>query len=380
VNALWTRTPNASEEAGIDGGQDRKPDADGRRFVLMELECLEPALFLGANPAPPRGRDHRRPPPRATGGAISATVPIPMTDRTTDLPRPGTAGPSSLAPDSFALPTGQRRAAHPSTYPPAGGPEHDGAVLILQHVAYEGPGRIADALVAAGVPFRVVHAGDGEPVPRDAENTAGVVVMGGPMGVGDRDTRPHLRAELRLIEDALRRGVPTLGICLGSQLLASVLGAAVRRGPRKEIGWFPVQWMAGALDDPLAGPVAAEPLTAFHWHGDVFDLPASATPLARSAMTAHQGYRWDGGGAAAYGLLFHLEVTPALVAGMTTAFREELAAEGLDGDRLTAGAHRHEAPLTRVARQLFGGWAALAAGRVHAVRPRAGDSHATNGA
>jgi len=247
-------------------------------------------------------------------------------------------------------------------------------------VACESPGRIADALGAAGVPMRVVHAGDGEPVPRTAAGAAGLVVMGGPMSVGDRDARPHLRAELRLIEDALRRGVPTLGICLGSQLLASALGAAVHPAPRKEIGWFPVQWLAGALADPLVAPMAAEPLTAFHWHGDVFDLPASATPLARSAMTAHQGYRWDGGGAAAYGLLFHLEVTPALVAGMTTAFREELAAEGLDGDRLTAGAHRHEAPLTRVARQVFGGWAALAARRVHAVRPRAGDSHATNGA
>ncbi len=246
---------------------------------------------------------------------------------------------------------------------PAGARDRGGAVLVLQHAACEGPGRIGDALAAAGVPFRVVHAADGDPVPRDAGGAAGLVVMGGPMGVGDRGARPHLRAELRLIEDALRRGVPTLGICLGSQLIASALGAAVRRGPRKEIGWFPVQWMAGALDDPLAAPVAAEPLTAFHWHGDVFDLPAGAAPLARSALTAHQGYRWDGGAAPAYGLLFHLEVTPALVADMTAAFAEELAAEGIDGRALAAAAYRHDASMGRVARQLFGGWAALAAAR-----------------
>jgi GMP synthase (glutamine-hydrolysing) len=239
----------------------------------------------------------------------------------------------------------------------------DGAVVVLQHAACEAPGRIADALAAAGVPIRVIHAGDGDPVPRTVDGAAGLVVMGGPMGVGDQDARPHLRAELRLIADALRRGVPTLGVCLGSQLLASALGAAVRAAPRKEIGWLPVQWMAGAIDDPLIGPVAAEPLTPLHWHGDVFDLPDGAVALARSAMTAHQAYRWDGGAAPAYGLLFHLEVTPALVAGMATAFHDELVAEGVDGDRLVAAAHQHEAAVARVAGQLFGGWAALAAAR-----------------
>ncbi len=252
---------------------------------------------------------------------------------------------------------------------PAGARDRDGAVLVLQHAACEGPGRIADALAAAGVPSRVVHAGDGEPVPRDAAAAAGLVVMGGPMGVGDRGARPHLRAELRLIEDALRRGVPTLGICLGSQLIAAALGAAVRRAPRKEIGWFPVRWTAGALADPLVGPVAAEPLTPLHWHGDAFDLPAGAVPLARSALTPHQGYRWDGGAAPAYGLLFHLEVTPALVAGMTAAFAQELVAEGLSGDALAAAAHRHDAALARVAGRLFGGWAALARARRAAGAP-----------
>lgn len=242
-------------------------------------------------------------------------------------------------------------------------PVPDGPVLVLQHAACEGPGRIADALGAAGLPLRVVQAGDGEPVPPSAAGAAGLVVMGGPMGVGDRDARPHLRAELRLVEDALRRGVPTLGVCLGSQLLAAALGAAVRPAPRKEIGWFPVRWAAAAAADPVVGPAAAEPLTVLHWHGDVFDLPHGATPLARSAITAHQAYRWDGGPAPAYGLLFHLEVTPALVAGMAAAFREELAAEGVDGERLAAAAHEHDAPLARAAQAVFGGWAALAAAR-----------------
>jgi GMP synthase (glutamine-hydrolysing) len=258
------------------------------------------------------------------------------------------------------------RAAHDGApaAPGAAAPERDAAaVLVLQHAACEGPGLIADALAAAGVPFRVVHAGDGAPVPRRAGAAAGLVVMGGPMGVGDLPTHAHLRDELRLIEDAVRAGVPTLGVCLGSQLLASALGAAVRPAAEKEIGWFPVQWMAGALDDPLVAPAAAESLTAFHWHGDVFDLPPGATPLARSAMTALQGYRWDGGGAPAYGLLFHLEVGPALVAGMARAFAGELAAEGLDGERLVADARRHEAATARVARRVFGGWAALAAAR-----------------
>jgi GMP synthase (glutamine-hydrolysing) len=260
-------------------------------------------------------------------------------------------------------------AAHAGEGAPRGGPDGAPPVLILQHARCEGPGRVGQALHAAGIPYQVIHAADGEPVPRTLDNAgpggaAGLVVMGGPMGVYEHDQHPHLRAELRLIEAALAARAPVLGICLGSQLIAHALGAIVRPGPRKEIGWFPVHWMAEALNDPIVGPVAAAPLTAFHWHGDVFDLPVGAEHLARSALTPYQAFRY---GASVYGLLFHLEVTPPLIAGMTAAFAGELAAEGLDGDALLAAAYASEATLTWVGRQVFGGWAAMAAARCMSI-------------
>jgi GMP synthase (glutamine-hydrolysing) len=233
-------------------------------------------------------------------------------------------------------------------------------VLVLQHAQCEEPGRIGDAIALAGLRSRVIHAAHGEPVPRTIGSAAGLVVMGGPMSAYDRDRHPHLTEELWLIESALEARVPVLGICLGSQLLAHALGAPVQPGRRKEIGWFPIRWMGKALDDRVLAPVSATRPTVFHWHGDVFDLPAGAVPLARSALTDVQAFRF---GATAYGFLCHLEVTPSLVAGMARTFRDELVAERIDGDALVADAERYDASLGHLARRVFGHWVGFVSGR-----------------
>lgn len=220
--------------------------------------------------------------------------------------------------------------------------------LVLQHVAVEGPGRIADACAT-----RVVRLDQGEPVPRDLGDARGLVVMGGPMGVHDHAAHPHLRDELVLIERALADGAPVLGVCLGSQLLAAALGARVYPADRLELGWLPVTLAAGASDDPLLG--AAPPaFTALHWHGDVFDLPAGATPLASSALTEHQAFRHG----RAWGLLFHLEATAAQVRAMTAAFPDDLARAGVDPAKLVAAADALAARLEPVATGVFSRWAA----------------------
>ena len=227
-------------------------------------------------------------------------------------------------------------------------------VLILQHVRPEPPGTIAEALDAGGVSHRTVRVFRGDAVPDTLGAARGLVVMGGPMGVGDVDDRPHLQRELRLIDAALQAAVPILGVCLGSQLLAHALGADVRSAPRKEIGWHDVTLTDAAAQDPLWQGID-DPFPAFHWHGDVFDLPDGAVPLARSAQTEHQAFRY---GANTYGLLFHLEVTPKVVAWMTGAFQDELAAEGLDGAAIRQAAMPREPALRDVAQTVFGRWAA----------------------
>jgi len=213
-------------------------------------------------------------------------------------------------------------------------------VIVLQHHPVETPGLIAEA-----VPVEIIRVFESQPVPQKLD-AAGLVIMGGPPSVYEQNKFPYLRAELRLIEDALRQQKPVLGVCLGSQLLAAALGARVSPGPQKEIGWHDVT----LRDDPLWAD-APRQFTAFHWHGDVFDLPAGATSLASSALTPHQAFRY---GTNAYGLLFHLEVTGPQISEMVQVFAREVP----DASAILTGAAQHLPALQKVGRQVFARWAA----------------------
>jgi GMP synthase (glutamine-hydrolysing) len=226
-------------------------------------------------------------------------------------------------------------------------------VRVLQHVAPEGPGRIASALEARGFSIAVTRADLGEAVPHHLDGAAALVIMGGPMGVYEAEQYPHLRDEQRLIESALRTGAPILGVCLGSQLLAATLGARVYPGAQKEIGWFPVGLRKTAITDPLFASVAGS-FWALHWHGDVFDLPTGAVSLARSDLTEHQAYRFERN---AYGVLFHLEASIDHVQAMAAAFADDLARDGIDGDALVATAREKDPEATVIANLVFGGFA-----------------------
>jgi GMP synthase (glutamine-hydrolysing) len=179
--------------------------------------------------------------------------------------------------------------------------------------------------------------------------------MGGPMGVYEADRYPHLGDELRLIEAALAAGLPVIGTCLGSQLLASALGARVYPNTRKEIGWHEVALTDAAPADPLFAGLPPR-FTPVHWHGDVFDLPAGAVPLARSSVTPHQAFRH---GPNAWGLLFHLELDGPQLASWITAFADELASEGIAPTAITADGERRLAAAAAVGAPLFARFAAL---------------------
>jgi GMP synthase (glutamine-hydrolysing) len=202
-------------------------------------------------------------------------------------------------------------------------------VLVLQHAGCEGLGILAAILAASHFNTKTVRGDLGESIPRELNDTAALVMMGGPMSVYEETRYPFLTGEIRLVESAVKAQVPVLGICLGSQILARALGAGVPAGLRKEIGWHSVNLEPAASGDLLLGEGPGR-LEGFHWHGDVFDLPEGATRLAHSDLTECQVFRYQN----AYGVLFHMEVTKDSVAGMADAFPEELAEAGLSKSSL----------------------------------------------
>lgn len=176
---------------------------------------------------------------------------------------------------------------------------------MLQHAAWERPGLIADALAGVPVRTRCVAAEQDPPLPAPRE-LSGLVVMGGPQDADDDAAWPGLAAERRLLAAAVDDGLPTLGVCLGMQLLATALGAALHRRHGTEIGFGGIA-VVGA--DAVLDPLGAHP-TVLHWHADAVDLPAGATLLASSAVTPIQAFR----AGSALGLQFHLEVGRGLLA------------------------------------------------------------------
>lgn len=230
-------------------------------------------------------------------------------------------------------------------------------VLVLQHAAAEGLGRLAPALASRGLEVELVGPDDALEVSTCSFDA--LVVLGGPMGVHEAPAAwPRRDAELALVGRALTDDLPMLGICLGSQLLAHALGADVTRGARRELGWLDVELTAEAATDPLFGGLPAR-LCPLHWHGDVFSLPASTTLLARSAQTAHQAFRHG----RAWGLLFHLEADVGAVEAMADAFPDEVHDVGLTKAGLLVETERRADETTRHASQVFGRFADLVLAR-----------------
>jgi GMP synthase (glutamine-hydrolysing) len=182
--------------------------------------------------------------------------------------------------------------------------------VLLQHVPYEGPGALAPAIRETGADLQLVRLDEGDvvPSPDDIGAIAGLVVMGGPMGV--HDDLPWLAPERALLRAAVEAGRPVLGVCLGAQQLAAALGAEVVAGPEPECGVGEVHLTPAALSDAVFG-AAPTPLPCVHWHGDTFALPDGAVRLAGNEAYENQAFRV---GARAYGLQFHVEVTGSLVA------------------------------------------------------------------
>ena len=206
-------------------------------------------------------------------------------------------------------------------------------LLVFQHVAAEPLGTLDALIRARGHRIRFHNFERHPDAQPNVDRYRGLIVLGGPMNVEDQHRRPHLKTELLAIERALRQEKPVLGICLGAQLLAHVLGAPVRRHEQHEIGWYDLLLTEAGKRDPVLS-VLGERAPVFQWHGRTYDLPAGAMQLARTDTCEQQAFRWGG---SAYGFQFHLEADAALIERwlQLPTMHEELAAAGPGGNEQT---------------------------------------------
>ncbi len=207
--------------------------------------------------------------------------------------------------------------------------------LALRHVSFEDLGILVPVLEAAGYEHSYFDIGTDEfdvVAPQAADL---LIVLGGPISVYDSEQYPFLNEELAAIRQRVRAGKPTLGICLGHQMIAAALGASVGPGPGKEIGWAPVQITEEGKNSVLA-PLDGMPV--LHWHGDVAALPEGAVRLAETDLCRNQAFAI---GRHVLALQFHVELDPARIEQWLIGHAAELAGAEIEPKQLRHDTHHH---------------------------------------
>lgn len=240
-------------------------------------------------------------------------------------------------------------------------------VLALRHVAFEDLGILEPALTARGYTVRYADAGIGRVNPGDVEAADLLVILGGPIGVHDDDRYPMLRNTKTAIAQRLRSGTPMLGICLGAQLIADAMGAAVRPTGSAEIGYAPLHLTPEGRTSPLRH---LDGVPVLHWHGDEFGIPEGTAHLASTPGFPHQAFSSPN----VLGLQFHLEADSELIERWLIGHAHELSHHGLDPRSIRAQAGTHGPELRQAAAKVLHAW--LEEHAQPTAPRRTGDRHA----
>jgi len=226
-------------------------------------------------------------------------------------------------------------------------------VMVWRHVAFETLGILEDLFTARGWDFAYVDIPTADLNAVDVLTPRLLVVLGGPIGVNDSHDYPFLTQEIALLKKRLDAGQPTLGICLGAQLIAKALGANVYRGPQPEIGWKPLLLTAAGKASPIKHLSAAHTFM-FHWHGDTFDLPKGAVLLAGTETCLHQIFAW---GDATLAFQCHPEVRGRELENWFVGHTVEIATSGRTTVRLLrADSQRYAPTLEKAGTACLGEW------------------------
>ncbi len=225
------------------------------------------------------------------------------------------------------------------------------SAIALRHVAHEDLGLLARVLPDAGfaASYRETARDDLSDPAIEAADL--LIVLGGPFGAYETDAYPFLAREIGILERRLAQGLPTLGICLGAQLMAKALGARVFAGPTKEVGWGRIDLTADGRASALA-PLGEDGALVLHWHGDTFDLPAGARRLAQNGNYQNQAFAHGN----ALALQFHLEADGAVLEHWYTGNAGDLAAAKLSASALRAQTMTISAAVRARGTKIFADW------------------------
>ncbi|MEO6815303.1 MAG: glutamine amidotransferase [Edaphobacter sp.] len=226
--------------------------------------------------------------------------------------------------------------------------------LTLNHLAFEDLGSLGIELTRTGYTIDTIDACTADLRAIDPLAPNLLVILGGPIGVYEYETYPFLHAEMDLIRSRLAKKLPTIGICLGAQLIAAALGASVHPGTRgKEIGWAPIQAGTDANLHPFFSELLIPDLRVLHWHGDTFDLPADAQHLASTTAYPNQAFAI---GQYALGLQFHPEVTAQNLERWYVGHACELAHAEISVAQLREDSRIFAPMLEAAAQRFWQGW------------------------